>query len=361
MRALTVAPGIANSARVEDVPELPAEDGAVLVRTIAIGVCGTDRDIVCGHYGWAPPGQSRLVIGHELLGAVQETLPDSGVSVGDLVVGIVRRPDPVPCPPCAVGEWDMCRNGRYTERGIKKRHGFGSEYFRIEPEFLIKVDPALGEAGVLLEPASVVAKAWDHTERIGQRARSWNPQTLLITGAGPVGLLAALMGAQRGLEVHVLDHREHRAKRDMVRRLGGAYHVDTLGDLSFQAGRADGMQRRAERRARDVLGNTAASGIACLVGVTEPGRDFDIDVGALNRSMVLDNSTVFGTVNANRLHYEMAGEALQKADGGWLETSDHAARACRTLDAVAAAAARRHQSHRRIFVEAMAPSSKIMR
>ena len=65
MRALTVAPGVANSARVEDVPDPPASDGAVLVRTLALGVCGTDRDIVSGHYGWAPPGAQRLVIGHE--------------------------------------------------------------------------------------------------------------------------------------------------------------------------------------------------------------------------------------------------------------------------------------------------------
>src|SRR6516164_8441883 len=143
MRALTVAPGIANSARVEDLPEPPAADGAVLVRTLAIGVCGTDRDIVCGHYGWAPP--------------------DSGVKAGDLVVGIVRRPDPVPCPSCAVGEWDMCRNGRYTKRGIKERDGYGAEFFRIEPEFLVKLDPSLGLNGVLVEPTSIVAKAWDHT------------------------------------------------------------------------------------------------------------------------------------------------------------------------------------------------------
>jgi glucose 1-dehydrogenase len=319
MRALTVAPGVANSARVEDVAEPPAEDGAVLVRTTAIGVCGTDRDIVGGHYGWAPPGQDRLVIGHESLGVVREAPPDSGVTAGDHVVGIVRRPDPEPCPSCAVGEWDMCRNGRYTERGIKERNGFGSEYFRIEPEFLVKVDPALGETAVLLEPISVVAKAWDHTERIGQRARSWNPKTVLVTGAGPVGLLAALMGAQRGLEVHVLDHHEHRSKRAMVERLGGIYHVDTLANLRFKP---DVLMEcsGAPSVVRDALGYTAASGIACLVGVTEPGHGFEIDVGALNRSMVLDNSTVFGTVNANKLHYEMAGDALRKADKSWLET-----------------------------------------
>ena len=318
MRALTVAPGIANSARVEDVSEPPAEDGSVLVRTTAIGVCGTDRDIVFGHYGWAPPGQSRLVIGHESLGVVREAPPQAAVVPGDLVVGIVRRPDPEPCPSCAVGEWDMCRNGRYTERGIKERHGFGSEYFRIEPEFLVKVDPTLGETAVLLEPTSVVAKAWDHTERIGQRARSWNPKTLLVTGAGPVGLLAALMGAQRCLEVHVLDHHEHRAKRAIVEQLGGIYHVDALANLRFKP---DVLMEcsGAPSVVRDVLGNTAASGIVCLVGVTEPGHDFKVDVGALNRTMVLDNNTVFGTVNANKLHYEIAGEALRKADRSWLE------------------------------------------
>src|SRR5271163_3959979 len=234
MRALTVAPGIANSARLDDVAEPPVSDGAVLVRTLALGVCGTDRDIVAGDYGWPPPGQKRLVIGHESLGHVKEAPSGCGFKPGDLVVGIVRRPDPVPCPSCAVGEWDMCRNGRYTERGIKERHGFGSDYFRCEPEFLVKVDPELGEAGVLFEPASVVAKAWDHTERIGQRARSWNPRTLLVTGAGPVGLLAALMGAQRGLDVHVLDHHEHSAKRQLIRRLGGTYHVGTFADVRLK-------------------------------------------------------------------------------------------------------------------------------
>ncbi len=101
---------------------------------------------------------------------VEEAPAGCGFKRGDLVVGIVRRPDPVPCPACAVGEWDMCRNGLYTERGIKERDGYGAERFRIEPEFAVKVDPALGALGVLLEPASVVAKAWEHVERIGARS-----------------------------------------------------------------------------------------------------------------------------------------------------------------------------------------------
>src|SRR5919204_584312 len=101
----------------------------------------------------------RRIVGHENLGRVIESPPDSGLSAGDLVVGIVRRPDPVPCAACAAGEWDMCRNGRYTERGIKGRDGYCSDRYRIEPKFAVKVDPGLGELGVLLEPASVVAKA----------------------------------------------------------------------------------------------------------------------------------------------------------------------------------------------------------
>src|SRR6202166_3542010 len=314
MRALTVAPGIANSARVEDVADPPSSDGAIVVRTLAIGVCGTDREIVCGHFGWAPPGETRLVIGHESLGTVQEAPPDSGVHAGDLVAGIVRRPDPVPCPSCAVGEWDMCRNGRYTERGIKERHGFGSQFFRIEPDFAIKVDASLGLAGVLVEPTSVVAKAWDHTERIGQRARSWQPQTLLVTGAGPVGLLAALMGAQRGLDVHVLDHHDRAAKRAVVHALGGTFHLGKFTDLGALKPDVVMECSGAPSVLRDALGRTAPGGIVCLLGVSSPGHDLDIDVGSLNRTMVLDNDTVFGSVNANRTHYEDAVAVLERAD-----------------------------------------------
>jgi threonine dehydrogenase-like Zn-dependent dehydrogenase len=320
MRALTVAPGIANSARLEDVAEPPSSDGAVLVRTLALGVCGTDREIVSGAYGSAPPGEDRLVIGHESLGTVQEAPAGCGVKVGDRVVGIVRRPDPVPCPACGVGEWDMCRNGRYTERGIKERHGYGAEYFRIEPDFLVKVDPALGIAGVLLEPTSIVAKAWDHTERIGERSRAWQPKTVLVTGAGPIGLIAAMMGVQRGLDVHVLGHGEDAQRRDLVYALGATWHVGGLEtfDGSFKP---DILMEcsGAPDVVRDVLGRTAPGGIVCLVGVTSPGHDFDIDVGELNRTMVLDNDTVFGTVNANRRHYEMASDALQRADKAWLD------------------------------------------
>jgi glucose 1-dehydrogenase len=169
MRAITVEPGKPGTARFDDVPEPDVRDGSVLVEAVAVGVCGTDVEIAEGKYGWAPPGHSRLVLGHESLGRVLDP-GASSLKKGDLVVGIVRRPDPVPCPNCAVGEWDMCRNGQYTERGIKEIHGFMSERWRIEPEYAIKVDPSLGILGVLLEPMTVIAKALEQVVMVGRRS-----------------------------------------------------------------------------------------------------------------------------------------------------------------------------------------------
>ena len=225
MRALTVQPGTPNSIDLSTVPPPPLSDGAVLVRALALGVCGTDREIIRGDYGWAPPGEDRFVLGHESLGRVEEAPAGCGFAKGDLVAGIVRRPDPVPCPACAAGAWDMCRNGKYTERGIKERNGYGSEYFRVEPDFLIKLDPSLDMLGVLMEPTSIVAKAWEHVQRIGQRAPAWTPQVALVTGAGPVGLLAAMIGAQMGLKMHVLDRNDHGPKPKLVAALGATFHT----------------------------------------------------------------------------------------------------------------------------------------
>ena len=198
MRAITAVPGQRGSVGVEEVPEPAEADGALLVRGLVMGVCGTDREIAEGAYGEPPPGESKLIIGHEGLGEVLEAPAGSGFRAGDLVVGIVRRPDPVPCPACAAGEWDMCRNDRFAERGIVRRHGYGSEQWRVEPDFALAIPPALGELGVLLEPTSVLAKAWDQVDRISQRAFFLRGRAL-VTGAGPIGLLACLLGVQRGL------------------------------------------------------------------------------------------------------------------------------------------------------------------
>jgi len=317
--AITVAPGTGGSARLEEVPEPSLSEGAVLVGALALGVCATDREIVSGRYGTAPAGEARLILGHESLGRVEAAPPDSGLRPGDVVVGIVRRPDPVPCVACAAGEWDMCRNGRYRERGIKERHGYGSERFRVEPDFAVKIDPALGHLGVLLEPASILAKAWEQVMLIGRRARELLPRTLLVTGAGPIGLLAAMMGAQRGLDVHVFDHNRNGVKPALVHDLGATYHDATvIAALEHLAPDIIMECTAVPSLVRDVLGRTAATGIVCLTGVSSPGHSLDVDVGWLNRTLVLDNHVVFGTVNANRRHYALAADALAHADPKWL-------------------------------------------
>jgi threonine dehydrogenase-like Zn-dependent dehydrogenase len=317
MRALRVVPGQPNSAALEAVDEPPESDGAVLVETTAVGICGTDVEIVAGEYGWSPPGRTSLILGHEAAGRVTAAPPESGFSAGDLVVPIVRRPDPVPCRFCAVGEWDMCVNGRYTERGIKERDGYASDRFRIEPEYLVPVPSHLDGLAVLVEPASVVAKAWDHIERIGERSRAWSPSTVLVTGAGPIGLLAALLARQRGAEVHVFDRVADGPKPQLVADLGATYHN---GDLSALHEAPDIIIECTGAAAvlADVIKRTAAGGIVCLAGVSAGGNQSRVDLGEVNRRMVLDNDVIFGSVNANRRHYAAAVSALANADAAWL-------------------------------------------
>jgi threonine dehydrogenase-like Zn-dependent dehydrogenase len=316
MKAITVEPRRPETTRLEDIPEPDARAGSVLVEAIAVGVCGTDVEIVEGKYGWAPHGKTRLVLGHESLGRVIDPGPSGALQKGDLVVGIVRRPDPVPCPSCAVGEWDMCRNGRYTERGIKEIDGFMSERWRIEPEYAIKVDRSLGLLGVLLEPATVVTKAWEQVAAVGQRA-FWEPRTVLVTGAGPIGLLAALVGKQHGLEVHVLDRVESGSKPELVRALGATYHTGTVGNVGFEPDVIVECTGAGQVIA-DAIQAVAAGGVVCLTGVGSGGRTVRLPTADVASNVVLRNNVVVGSVNANKRHWYKAGQVLARADPSWL-------------------------------------------
>jgi threonine dehydrogenase-like Zn-dependent dehydrogenase len=314
MRAVSIEPGRAGTLRLEKLEEPHPSQGPVLVRTLALGVCGTDRELIEGAFGRAPEGRARLVLGHESLGRVAEAPRGSALNTGDIVVGIVRHPDPLPCANCALGEWDMCRNGQYTEHGIKQRDGFSAERWRGEEAFLVKVNPALGLTAVLLEPASVLAKAWEHIERIGRRAR-WAPRHVLVTGAGPVGLMAALIGMQRGLKVHVYDRNDGGPKPDLVRGLGAEYHTKFPAfepDIVIECTGAPTVIVQA-------VAGSAPGSIVCLTGLGGTPRVASFDAARLNQSMVLENRVVFGSVNANRRHYEAAAHALARADRSWLE------------------------------------------
>ncbi|NDZ77204.1 glucose 1-dehydrogenase [Streptomyces sp. SID10853] len=317
MKAITLVPGKPDQVEIRDVGEPGPEHGALLVEGRLLGICGTDLDIADKGYGAPPPGEERLIVGHESLGKVLEAPEGSGFAPGDLVAGIVRRPDPVPCGPCSVGEWDFCRNGLYTERGIKELHGFGSQLWRSEPQYAVKLDPALGDRGVLLEPLSVLAKAWEQTEHILSRS-SWKPRVALITGAGPIGLFAAMLGAQRGLDVHVLDLDSSGPKPQLVADLGGTFHTGDVRDTGLAPDvviECTGVGSLVHALT-DVVGPGA---VICLTGISSGGRKVTVDLDATAREMVLRNGVVFGSVNAGRRHYEQAAAALAQADPRWLD------------------------------------------
>ncbi|GAB3931629.1 glucose 1-dehydrogenase [Kribbella albertanoniae] len=315
MRAMTITPGKADSARLGEVAEPPVTDGSILVEALLTGICGTDLELVSAHFGTGRPGSDQLVIGHESLGRVLEAPAGSGFAPGDLVAGVVRRPDPVPCPACARGEWDFCRNGRYTERGIKELDGYGAERWRVDPYFAVPVPAELGNLGVLVEPASVLTKSWEQIDAVGQR--SWyGPEHVLITGAGPIGLLAAMVARQRGYDVHVLDRMSDGPKPDLVRALGASYLTDlsqlpVVPDVIIEA---TGVGQVVFDCAK-LLG---PAGVMCLIGISPGPASIDVQLDALIRQLVVRNVSVIGVVNAAKRHYADAVDVLQAADPDWL-------------------------------------------
>jgi threonine dehydrogenase-like Zn-dependent dehydrogenase len=315
MRAMTITPGRSGSATVDDVPEPPVSDGSILVEGLLTGICGTDLEMVAGEFGSGRYGADRLILGHESLGRVLEAPTGSGFATGDLVAGVVRRPDPVPCPACARGEWDFCRNGQYTERGIKEMDGYGSERWRVDPYFAVPVPSELGELGVLVEPASILTKAWEQIDQVG--ARSWfAPQQVLVTGAGPIGLLAALIARQRGYDVHVLDRVEDGPKPELVRALGGNYltdlaELDAVPDVVIEA-------TGVGQVVYDCAALLPPAGVMCLAGIHPGPAAVDVQLDALVRQLVVRNAALVGTVNAGKRHYVDAVDVLLAADRDWL-------------------------------------------
>lgn len=293
MRALTVDLARAGSLSLTELPDPEPGPEDLLVEGVAIGICGTDREIVRGEFGVG----GTLVIGHESLGRV---IRGPGFEPGSLVAGVVRRPDPVPCVACARGEFDMCRNGQYTERGITGLDGYGSTLWTVPAAYAVGVGSS---TGVLVEPASVVVKAWERLDRLAP----FPFESVLVTGAGPIGLLAALIGVQRGLDVHVFDLAVDGPKPALVESLGATYHR-TLPDCPVVIEATGAPALVARLLGRDLV---------CLTGV--PSTEvLPVDIGQINRDMVLRNGIVFGTVNANVRHYREASAVLDRADDAWL-------------------------------------------
>lgn len=328
MRAMTVVPGRPESAQLSEVAEPAADDGSVLVETMLVGLCGTDSEIIEQGVGYPPPGADSLVLGHETIARVLQAPTASGLTPGDLVTGIVRRPCPARCPACARGEWDFCRSGTYIEHGIRGSAGFGRQRWRSEPAYLIPVPAALGELGVLVEPMSVVCKALEAAAHIAARAYA-NPTRLLVTGAGPIGLLAAAAAVTAGFEVTVLDRMPAGVKPDLARALGATYAHDigTLGgmdtdDIFTAANGTPQFDVVLEcSGATEVIARSATmlgqGGVMVLIGIAGHGCP-PAQLGMVTNALIRSNAALVGTVNAGRRHYADAVDALLRIDRSWL-------------------------------------------
>ena len=297
--------------------QLPSE-GVVLVEALGVGICGTDHEIIAGEYGEAPPGGNAWSSAHESLGRVIED-PDRHHEPGDLVAGIVRHPDPVPCPNCAVGEWDMCRNGRYTEHGIKRYPAFARDRWRIEPAVRGRARPGAGRVGVLLEPTSVVAKAWDaHRAGSGTRAE-WQPQTRPgDRGRADRAAGRAARPRQRGLTVHVLDR---------GRRVGRSRSSSPGSAPTYHSGAGQRPALRAGRRDQCTGAHTVVLDVMCKVAATRRGRPSSAvgdrsardGVGAPRSRPVTSSALQRSIPELGRRH--PSALALARRAGSWTEVA----------------------------------------
>jgi glucose 1-dehydrogenase len=318
VQALVTTPGRAHSVRVESIPE---PDGpGIRLRTLEIGVCGTDREISEGVFGVAPDGERELVLGHEFLGQVAED--GGGFSAGDLVTATVRR-GCGHCEACAQASPDACDTGDYTERGITGLHGFAREVVIEDPSALIAVPEGLGRLGVLSEPASICARAIRHALHIGHR-QVWRPGRALVLGPGPIGILTTYLLRLQGLEVWTAGRRAGGPRAELV-AASGARYVSTgetpLPGLRDEVGGFD-LVVEATGDAQvmvEVLGLLRRNGVGCLLGLDARERPVSIAGPVIGIDTVIENRVLFGSVNAHRDDWHAAVAGLEEIRRRWAD------------------------------------------
>lgn len=330
MKAIAVKPGIANSVHLVEMPkpgiaDIPNGRG-VLVKVLRVGVDGTDKEINNAEYGAAPTGDDFLVIGHEGFGVVEEVGANvAELQKGDYVVATVRRPGTSLYD--IIGTNDMTTDDTYFERGINLRHGYLSEYYVDDAEFIVKVPRGLKDVGVLLEPMTVVQKGITQAYEIQRRLKVWKPRRAAVMGAGTIGLLAALVFRLRGIEVVTFGRTtKPYLNSDLIEELGAKY-VST-GDISVPdyATKNGGFDIIFEATGFspivfDAMQALAKNGVLVLSSVTGGDRKVEIPADKINLDFVLGNKVMVGTVNANREYFEMGAKDMAQAVleyGDWL-------------------------------------------
>ena len=331
MKAVAVLPGQMNSVHLREIPEPRLTDQphphvckvpegrAVRVRALQVGVDATDREINEALYGNAPPGGNYLVIGHESFGQVVE-VGDRVLDLkpGDYVSCTVRRPGGSIFD--LIGRNDITSEEVYYERGINLCHGYMTEFFVDDAEYMVKVPQDLRHLGVLAEPASVCAKAIDQAFLAQQRLQVWEPKRAFVLGAGQIGLLATMMLKLRGMEVYTLATRPGPHLKSQVAEAYGATYVGTrqtsMADLAKQVGKPDLIFEATGNaevcfRAMEVL---AHNGALIWTSITGGQYDVTLDGAKINLEWVLGNKLLVGSVNGNRRHFELGIQALSVAE-----------------------------------------------
>ncbi|MGH7320680.1 MAG: glucose 1-dehydrogenase [Candidatus Rokuibacteriota bacterium] len=330
MKAIAVFPGKPNSVHLETLPKPSLDaipDGrGVLVRVLRVGVDGTDKEIHAGEYGAAPPGEDFLIVGHEGFGQVEAVGRNvTGLKPGDYVVATVRRPGSSLYD--LIGTNDMTTDDTYFERGINLRHGFLTEYYVDDPEFIVKVPRGLREAGVLLEPLTVVEKGIAQAYEIQRRLRVWRPRRAAVMGAGTIGVLATLALRLRGLQVTTfgLNKRPY-LNSDLIEAIGGRY-ASTVDLPILEGARQHGpfdLIFEATGYSPAVFDSMQAlgkNGVLVLSSVTGGDRRVEVPADRINLEFVLGNKVMVGTVNANREYFEIGVRDMAQAEAeypGWL-------------------------------------------
>lgn len=330
MKAVAVIPGTANSIHLAELPkpsvhEVPNGRG-VLVQVLRVGVDGTDKEINAAEYGQAPPGYNFLVIGHECFGLVTEVGYNvSEFRPGDCVVPTVRRPGGSFYD--QIGQYDMTLEDIYYERGINLRHGYLTELFVDDPEYLVKVPKGLKDVAVLLEPMSIIQKGLIQAYEAQRRFKVWKPRKAAVLGAGTVGLLAALSLKMKGFDVTSFGRQTGPSRNvDLLEQLGVQY-VST-NDLSIREGakRYGPFDLMFEATgyspvAFEAMESLGKNGVLVLASVTGGNREHAIPADRINLDFVLGNKLVVGTVNANREYFESGVYDFARAElefPGWL-------------------------------------------
>ena len=321
MKAVTVIPKQKDSAQVVDIDTPTINENEVLVKIKLVGLDGTDKEINEGLYGEAPEGEKLFIIGHESLGEVVKTGKSvRTVKPGDMVVATVRRPDD--CINCQAGEYDMCLKGAYTERGIKGRHGYLSEYYAEDERFLVKVPKELDDLAVLLEPTSVAEKTVRMAYTVQKRLR-WEPTTALITGTGSLGLLTAILLRLRGLEVISVDRSDSEYKETIFSELGvthfNAQRI-SLHDIPHEIGRQIDLiieETGSSTVALHAMMIVGINGVVVLTSITGGEKRIQICADCFNQGLVLGNKAVVGSVNAHRRDFEQGINDLLAAEKQW--------------------------------------------